>query len=97
VEGGGVTDTQARLDAAVRLLPELRLRFRTSPAHPIHTIFDALAESAAELERVTTALRELKRRDYGGHPYGDHIDPRSTVRVIDDALAGGARTAQEDA
>jgi hypothetical protein len=38
------------------LIPELRLRFRTSPAHPVHRVFDAVDGLLAENERLREAL-----------------------------------------
>ena len=64
-----MSDNQARLDAALALLPELRLRFRTSPSHPVHKVFDALDALAAErVVRERDELREVEvaAREYVG-------------------------------
>lgn len=57
---------------------------RSVPGGGVHL---SHASARAREEQLRDALTIVKRRDYGSLNHPDHIDPRTTVRVVEDALA----------
>jgi hypothetical protein len=105
-----VSDTQARLDAIDALEATIYQAIGTSHVSgaPLTSLrkLAQMAREAAELERVTAALRESEQRREMADACIDALEvalygslegrSRDTLEARAAALAGGARAAQED-
>jgi hypothetical protein len=90
-----VTDTQARL-AASKDVAEQVLDGTLPYEEAWHTLATDVLSLAAELERVTAALRKISEGATGATGIPDRDRLIGIKQEADRALAGGARAAQED-